>query len=284
MKITHLTQNTDEWLKFREDKIGASDIPAIMGSSPWMSAEKLIKIKTGEGLIIENSFMQIGKEKEEYVRSIVSRDLETYFEPAIYVSDEHPDFMASLDGISSNEQELIEIKVVGLISFNSIKCSGIPLHYYHQMQWQMMCSNVKIGYFISFCHQTEEISLLPVTYNTSMVEELIQAANKFILAIQEYKMTKLMPENLRNIPEEWLTIESKLEALDLQIDQLKKERDVVVEEALAYTEKKPLKGIKYSVLSFERKGSFDEEKLKCVINDLDSYRKPSAQVLTLKRM
>jgi len=38
--IVDLQQNTPEWIAFRVDKLGASDAPIIMESSPWTTPDR----------------------------------------------------------------------------------------------------------------------------------------------------------------------------------------------------------------------------------------------------
>lgn len=48
MQFLNLLQNTQEWEKFRLQKIGASDAPIIMGVSPWKTPFQLWLEKTGQ--------------------------------------------------------------------------------------------------------------------------------------------------------------------------------------------------------------------------------------------
>jgi hypothetical protein len=97
--------------------------------------------------------------------------------------------MASLDGINKEHSELIEIKVVGVKSFNSFKNKGIPLYYFQQMQWQMYCSGLSKGYFVYYCHVDGKINLIEVSSNDDylceIVSEAIPFAEKLIKIKQE---------------------------------------------------------------------------------------------------
>lgn len=48
MQFLNLLQNTQEWEKFRLQKIGASDAPIIMGVSPWKTPFQLWLEKQGK--------------------------------------------------------------------------------------------------------------------------------------------------------------------------------------------------------------------------------------------
>ena len=66
-------QNTPEWLEFRKNKIGASDIPIIMGLSPYSTPLQLWKRKLGflEEMQM-NDCMRFGNENESIIRHKVS--------------------------------------------------------------------------------------------------------------------------------------------------------------------------------------------------------------------
>ena len=68
-KTISLTQNTPEWLEYRKGHVGASDVPIIMGLSPWRTRYQLLLEKKGKlpGQK-ENASMRRGHEMEEAAR------------------------------------------------------------------------------------------------------------------------------------------------------------------------------------------------------------------------
>ena len=46
MKLVSVEQGSKEWLALRNNKIGASDAPIIMGESSWTTPFQLWQIKT----------------------------------------------------------------------------------------------------------------------------------------------------------------------------------------------------------------------------------------------
>lgn len=62
----------DEWLAFRKNGIGASEVGAVMGLNPWKSSIELFYEKIGEGLpyTIENMAMFMGKETEPLIAKL----------------------------------------------------------------------------------------------------------------------------------------------------------------------------------------------------------------------
>ena len=64
-----MQQNTEEWLEFRRDKIGASDAPIIMGKSPWKTPHQLWEEKIGvRTSSYETAAMRRGKDLESEAR------------------------------------------------------------------------------------------------------------------------------------------------------------------------------------------------------------------------
>ena len=72
------------WLKGREKYpgIGASEAPAIVGASGWMTSTELWEIKTGRKTpkdISDNEFVKYGTEAEEHIRGLLLTDHMTLF-------------------------------------------------------------------------------------------------------------------------------------------------------------------------------------------------------------
>lgn len=62
----------DQWLAFRKNGIGASEVGAVMGLNPWKSNIELFYEKIGDGLEfkVENMAMFMGKEQESFIANL----------------------------------------------------------------------------------------------------------------------------------------------------------------------------------------------------------------------
>lgn len=286
MKI-ELIQNTQEWLDYRKTKIGASEIASIMGTHPWVTERELFLIKTGKKVQKESSAMSYGKEKEDYIRNQVTRDFGVDFEPAVYICDNNSRFMASCDGVSPDEAELIEIKTMGKKSFDSFLINGIPIYYYQQVQWQMMCSGIRFGHLVAFCRDTERLEIKPVVWDSTMIDKMILKAEQFLQKLD----TNRDVDNFFHVSDEFDLEELQLLKLDKQIQELKdaiymldKEREGIYEKLLAMAIENDVKETTfYRVVKQVRKGKLDETKLLELVPNLESYRQADKEIHFLKR-
>src|SRR4051812_24112995 len=110
-KVVELTQGTPDWLNFRYDYAAASDLPIIMGLSKFKSVLQLFEEKflREESPSEEKEFVFAkGHSAEIAGRNWVSEVLKISLPPAVVVSLETPDLMASLDGFNPDMEVIFE--------------------------------------------------------------------------------------------------------------------------------------------------------------------------------
>lgn len=151
MKIIQLEQNTPEWLTYRKDKIMASEVPIILGDSPYKSPFQHWQERVG---IVppqkETPAMRRGKELEPVARDKFIQDTSINMVPIVVESDSYPWMGASLDGISDDRKSLLEIKCNNKEKHEQASMGNIPHDHWLQMQHQMYVSNIEMGYYYSF--------------------------------------------------------------------------------------------------------------------------------------
>ncbi len=146
-----IVQGSEEWLKIRKEKIGASDSAAIMGVSPWTTRENLLEEKTSDALFsYENEYMKRGKDLEELARELFNIKTGILMTPCVVFSQEYPWMMASLDGISTCRKYALEIKCPGKRDHSSAVMGNIPYKYTPQVQHQSVCVNLEMIFYFSF--------------------------------------------------------------------------------------------------------------------------------------
>lgn len=141
-----------EWLKWRNEGIGASDAASIMGVSPWKTYDQLLMEKVNRiDLIPENDNMRFGKEKEEEARLL----FESMTGHIVFGDKKivHPEFSwirATLDGLSDDGKIMVEIKTANkadhFFAFNKM----VPEKYYPQCQHQMLVTGLEKMYYFSY--------------------------------------------------------------------------------------------------------------------------------------
>lgn len=101
-----LEQGSDKWLLARQELRNASETPAIMGISPYMTANDVRKAKLGQQQPI-NIAMQKGCDKEQEARTAFEDEFEL-MRQAVFSDGT---YSCSLDGISLDNKRILEVKV-----------------------------------------------------------------------------------------------------------------------------------------------------------------------------
>ena len=181
MKIIQIPQNSEEWKAWRSLGIGASDVPIIMGESPWTTRLQLWQQKKGLATrsatnIYQIKAMERGHKLEPEARARFEKRLGKAF-PA--VSCEHPyvSFIrASLDGFNADENANLEIKCPGKLDHATALSGNVPTKYMPQLQAQMLVSGASKTYYFSWdgLDSDKTIEVLPnKAYQGRMLMEIL---------------------------------------------------------------------------------------------------------------
>ncbi len=137
----------ERWLQLRRSGIGASEVAAILGESPWLSAAELYAIKVGasdgDPSLDEAEHVYWGAQLEGAIlagyqhrtgRPVQRRNM-------LLRSAEHPWALCTLDGETAEPGDQpgwpLEIKNIGLSKAHEWE-EGPPRHYYLQLQQQLL--------------------------------------------------------------------------------------------------------------------------------------------------
>lgn len=290
MKI-NIDQRSPEWLELRRTKIGASDIPVIMGTSPWGSIPSLIKEKRGEGKTFFNEHMQRGVLKESDILDAVEKEIGVQLERSpVYVKEDSPFVMASLDGLTADGSMIVEAKAPSMRKHTEYKETGIPIYYYQQMQWQMYASGIQKAVFSSWCDG--DLYLEDVDYDPKVIEEILPKAedfySRYIVGTEEAKDTKTH-EFIEDPKWEALQIEY-MDLMDLKkplSDKLKEleEKESCLKKAMSeVSQGRSISGNYIKLTVCERAGSIDEDKLKKAGINVDEFRKKPTSYLRISQI
>lgn len=177
--ITQLEQGTQEWMEWRHKGIGASDAPIIMGENPWKSAEELLREKRGPARDSHvNEAMSRGIMLEPEARSCYIVRTGNDVKPACLQSNQYPWFRASVDGISSNGDLIVEIKCGKSVYRYASEYRCVPDYYYGQLQHILAVSGLTSIDFWCFLPDCPQL-LIPVPRNDEYIEHLMVAEKSF---------------------------------------------------------------------------------------------------------
>jgi putative phage-type endonuclease len=163
MRIVDLSQDSAEWLAWRQRGLGASDAAAIMGLNPYETADSVWDTLEGKPRYFTEAakaHIARGKAREPYIRAVYSAMTGVDWVPACVEHEEAPFIRASLDGLSPDGAEILEIKAPAAHSFRRMQRHGIPEYYYPQVQQQLLVTGARQAHFVAW--PPEGLTALPV--------------------------------------------------------------------------------------------------------------------------
>ena len=177
--MSYQDQRSPDWTAWRRDKIGGSDSPILMGLSPWCSPETLLRRKLGlEPEQYLSPAMQRGQELEKEALEAYQYQVEKLMFPVVKTHPAWDWCIASLDGISLDETQIVEIKVPGKKTVDMAANGEIPPNYLCQMQHQrFVCELDKCDYF---CYDGHRGHLISVDRDEEFIAEMLTKELEFM--------------------------------------------------------------------------------------------------------
>lgn len=167
-QVVQLVQGSPEWHAHRRALRNASESPAVMGISPWMTPYQLWLIKTGRAQPETTAAMQHGTAMEPVARAAYEQHTGHIMQPLV-VQD--GPYSASLDGITLDGGLIVEVKcpVRGRQSqlWREVEAGQVPGHYAAQVQHQLMVSGAAAAHLWVF-DGTEGLLLLVPRHEATM--------------------------------------------------------------------------------------------------------------------
>jgi len=286
--MSALIQGTPEWLELRKTCIGASDMPVIMGDSPWATPFSLWQDKSGLAAAKHvNLAMQRGLDLEPVARKEFENITGTKMEPVVMFHSEYPWLMASLDGAyydNGKITNIVEIKCCSKTDHEMAKKGKIPKKYYAQVQTQLAVTNLKMAYYFSF--DGKEGVIVEVNRDDLYIERLIEKALDFKRCIDQFIPPEMTDKEKREA--ECLHIEdSDAESIAHQyflvcqsMETMQEHRDYLKERLIELSGGSDIQGHGFKLSKVTVKGRVDYEEIlkkhEIEVN-LDGFRKPSTE-------
>lgn len=274
-KQVQFEQGSNLWLKWRRNRVCASDTAIILGISQWSTPYKLWCQKLGlEGEEVENFAMSEGKRLEpEALAAFNLQCSDDPFVPMCFENTEYPWLGASLDGWNDKHASGVEIKCSSKLLEMGL-AEIIPEIYICQMQTQMLVTDTDECFYFPYFDKKG----IPLECKRD-----IHYGSRILKASKEFwdKIQNLEPPELTD--KDYITrddLEWKHNALDYILmseqrkyyeAQEKRYRDKLIE----ISEKKSTQGCGIRLSRIIRKGNIDYEKL-CndhKLTNIEAYRK-----------
>lgn len=192
-EILNLEQGTDAWKQERLKRVTASQIPALMGLSPYQTPLELLKEKlTGIEADVA-SFKQVlfakGHNAERSAREWLESHLKLKFPPAVILSKKCTELLASLDGFNEEKNIIFEAKYMGAKSLLEVKEGKIKKHHLCQIQGQLLASGAeKCIYFATT--DGGDSAMVEVKPDQVYANKISETITEFMNDIHEYKRLK----------------------------------------------------------------------------------------------
>lgn len=139
----------ESWLAARKNTLGASEVAAAIGVSPWMSRTELWRIKTGRKKpkdISAEPRVIFGQNAEGLLRDLFMLEHPEYeieYHPfRVYFQEETPFLTATLDGELTRKED----NAKGVYEGKTAECSK-------KAQWEKWRGRVPDNYYVQLCHQ-----------------------------------------------------------------------------------------------------------------------------------
>ena len=149
--IMNLVQGSPEWRTHRASHRNASETPAVLGVSPWVTPYQLWLERTGRVKPEVNAAMWHGTQLEPAARAAYERLTGHVMEPLVLADGS---YSASLDGITLDGRLILEIKCPfqGRDSelWKMASAGDIPEHYHWQIEHQLMVSGAALAHVYVF--------------------------------------------------------------------------------------------------------------------------------------
>jgi putative phage-type endonuclease len=177
--LIKLQQGTTEWLEWRNNGIGASDAPAIMGENPWKIAAQLMSEKLGAAKeFASNAAMERGTALEPEARKRYELISKVRVEPACLQSTKYAWQRASVDGLALNGSTVVEIKCGESVYRKTAATRQVPDYYVGQLQHILAVTGLLHIDFFCYLPRQPEVHLR-INRNDAYIARLISAEQSF---------------------------------------------------------------------------------------------------------
>jgi len=194
MQILNLTQGSPEWKKTRADHFTASEAPAMMGVSKYMSRDELLKMKaTGEEKEID-PFTQKLFDKGHAAEAAIRPHIEKLINDELYPAtgsetiDGLP-LLASFDGLTMDQSVNFEHKLWNEKLAEQVRMGTLDPHYTVQLDQQMLLSGATKTIFVVSDGTPDKMVWMWYESNREKMDGLISGWKQFGIDLDSYTHT-----------------------------------------------------------------------------------------------
>lgn len=209
MNVLDVVQGSDQWLALRKDFFTASEAPAMMGASKYMTRDQLLKEKaTGVGEEVTPHLQALfdrGHEVEAAIRLHIEEMLgeELYPATATRMVDDLP-LLASFDGLTMDEDDAMECKLLNEELATQVEQGQVPDSHVWQLEQQMLIADLESILFVVTDGTPEKTVTTRYVSDPGKRKRLIAGWKQFQIDLDAYQHTEpeLIPvaETIKALP------------------------------------------------------------------------------------
>jgi len=269
-----MKQNTQEWLEFRKQKIGASDASIILGINPWKTPNQLWEEKLG---VVSNDAaswnMKRGIELEPIARNLFMKKTGEFVFPEVIMDDTYPFLIASLDGISFDKKTVVEIKCPGKTDHDTALSGKIPEKYYPQLQHQCYVAKVEKVFYCSF--DGANIAIVECHADRDYIKNMIEKEIEFYKCMTEFiPPTMTERDYTKRSDALWVRASQRYIEAKSKSNEIERELEEARQGLLQLSNEMSSRGNGIEVRKCTKKGRIDYQKILDSVNiDVEKYRK-----------
>lgn len=267
-------QGTEAWKQARRRRIGASDVPIILGVSEYRTPLQLWEERTGRAEPQAHTYaMERGLQAEAKIQELYERKRGVKLERFIAESKTVIPLVASLDGFNPERRTVVEFKYPSKAKHDAALRGEIPPMYLWQIQAQIEAAGARAGEYVSF--DGEDIVIIDVPKDDEMIKEIGRAVPEFWKHIQDdtppaFTDRDFVPmegPELASIAEQYRAVKLLLDENEQKLDSLRRQLNALVPHRRAR-----FYGVRLTRTT--RKGAIDYAKVPNLAGvDLEQYRK-----------
>lgn len=271
--IVKLVQGSPEWHDHRRRHRNASETPAVLQLSPWLTAYQLWLIKTGRAPQPEvTPAMAHGTRLEPLAREAYEQETGYVMEPLVLVDGE---YSASLDGITLAGDLILEIKCPKAKDSKLLaeaKAGRVPVHVYWQMQTQLLVSGAELAHL--YVYDGSSGILLEQRPEASAWDTLRQDWDRFAMLVRTDQPPPLTErDTVIRTDAEWLAAASAYITTKQQADDAAAAVDALKQRLMQLAAHTSEQGGGVSVSRYWKAGTVDYRKVPQLADvDLEQYR------------
>lgn len=272
-----------EWVKARRKTVGASDMPIILGVSPWATPLDLWREKTStEEPSLDTNWAQAnGIMLEPEAREKYEEMVGVKFPAQSFTHKDVQRFTCSMDGWNADTKSGIEIKFSGKEDHLKAKLGQVPDKYVPQVEWQYIVTGAKKITYISYLDG--DLAVVEVERpNDVRIDFLIKKAAEFLHMVDSKKKPPMTDRDVLDIDDNnAIATAKRYKEIQAQIKVLEHQLENIREELLdKYKLHARVKIGPLSMTKSIKKGSINYQEVPGV--DFDKYRKPDVEIWTIR--